>query len=539
MLRVDAEYEKKLIAPLFSTPRWFFPAIGSLLLILGFGIYMYIRQVVFGLGETGMSRPSYWGMYMVNFIFFIGISHAGTLISAILRVMGAEWRRPITRVAEAVTAFALIVGTLQIIIDMGRPDRLPFTLLYGRIQSPILWDVISVTMYFLGSVTYLYLPLIPDAAILRDNCPPHAPPLQKKLYTVLALGWRGTRSQWIRLEKAIAFMALFIIPIAVSVHTIISWILATTVQPGWHSSIFGPYFVIGAIFSGIGALFIAMTGIRKAYGLENIIGITQYRNLGMLFLTMSFFWMYFTYAEHVGIAAGQLTEEFPVLAAKLWGEFSSSFWLMVGSMFIATFVLIAPKLVPERPIRLPIFRPRTGLAFSGGLVTVAALMFGPAMAPNLVIWADLSDANIRFNTPETRTVGWILMIALAVLAGLGFSRWLKHRLVTSTVIASAFVLMGMWLERWNIIVPTMTHPRLIPYTTYQPTLTEIALTAASFSLFILLFLVFFRIFPAVSIWEVAEGKVIQEAHAQITIPAPEPTGYTRRIRRWGQKSQGD
>ena len=539
MLRVDAEYEKKLIAPLFRTPRWFYPATGSLLLVLGFGIYMYIRQVVFGLGETGMSRPSYWGIYMVNFIFFIGISHAGTLISAILRVMGAEWRRPITRVAEAVTAFALIVGTLQIIIDMGRPDRLPFTLFYGRVQSPILWDVISVTMYFLGSVTYLYLPLIPDAAILRDNCPPHAPALQKRLYTALALGWRGTRSQWIRLEKAIAFMAVFIIPVAVSVHTIISWILATTVQPGWHSSIFGPYFVIGAIFSGIGALFIAMTGIRKAYGLEKIIGHTQYRNLGTLFLTMNFVWVYFTYSENMGVAAAQMTEEFPVLAAKLWGEFSGSFWLMIGSMIIAMFVLLVPKLVPGHPARVPLFRPRTALAFSGGLVAVAALMFGPTAAPDLFIWADLADANVRFSTPETRTIGWILMIVLAVLAGLGVSRWLKNRLVTSTIIASVFVLVGMWLERWNIIVPTMTHPRLVPYTIYHPTLTEIALTAASFSLFILLFLFFFRIFPAVSIWEIAEGKVIKEAQAQITIPAPEPTGYTRRIRRWGQKPQGD
>ena len=176
MLKVDEVYKEKLIKPLFQTQRGFYPALLVLLLVFGFGVYMYVRQLVLGLGETGMSRPAYWGIYMVNFIFFIGISHAGTLISAILRVMGAEWRRPITRVAEAITAFALIVGTLQIIIDMGRPDRLIFTLFYGRFQSPILWDVVSVTMYFLGSVTYLYLPLIPDAAILRDNCPimPHA-----------------------------------------------------------------------------------------------------------------------------------------------------------------------------------------------------------------------------------------------------------------------------------------------------------------------------------------------------------------------------
>ncbi len=533
MLRVDPLDKEKLIDPLFKTPRGFYPTIAVLSLVFGYGVYMYIRQLVFGLGETGMTRPAYWGIYMVNFIFFIGISHAGTLISAILRVMGAEWRRPITRVAEAITAFALMVGTLQIIIDMGRPDRLGFTILHGRLQSPILWDVVSVTMYFLGSVTYLYLPLIPDAAILRDNCPENAPGWQKRLYTILALGWRGTKTQWIRLERAIAVMAVFIIPVAVSVHTIISWILATTVQPGWHSSIFGPYFVVGAIFSGIGALFIAMTVIRRIYRLENIIAEKQFRNLGLLFLTMNIVWFYFTYSEHLGVAAGQQVEEFPVLASKLWGEFAGGFWLMIISMVIAFWVLVVPGMISERRAAAPLFRPRTGMAFSGGLVAVAAMMFGPGLVPQLQIWDRLAEASLAFQDPVSRTVGWLLMILLAGMAGLGFGHWLKHRTVTATVIASFFVLIGMWLERWNIIIPTMTHPRLIPYATYQPTLTELALTAGSFALFGLLFALFFRIFPAVSIWEIAEGRVVQEAQSKIVIPPPEPSGDKDRRRRWG------
>lgn len=259
MLLVEPQDKEKLIDPLYKTRPGFWVLITVLLAAIGWGVVMYIRQVTLGMGVTGMQRPVFWGVYMVNFIFFIGISHAGTLISAILRVTGAEWRRPITRVAEAITAVALIVGTLQIVIDMGRPDRLLNVILYGQLQSPILWDVVSVTAYFLGSVTYLYLPLIPDAALLRDNLPTASPLWRRRLYTVLALGWRGNRVQWLRLEKAIAIMAVLIIPIAVSVHTIISWILATTVQPGWHSAIFGPYFVVGAIFSGIGALFVAMT----------------------------------------------------------------------------------------------------------------------------------------------------------------------------------------------------------------------------------------------------------------------------------------
>ncbi|MBI3761104.1 MAG: polysulfide reductase NrfD [Chloroflexi bacterium] len=538
MLKVDHRDKEKLIDPLFRTGPRFQLAALAFLAVIGWGVYMYLRQLILGLGETGMTRPTYWGVYMVNFIFFIGISHAGTLISAILRVTGAEWRRPITRVAEAVTAFALVVGTLQIIVDMGRPDRLIFVILHGRLQSPILWDVVSVTAYFLGSVTYLYLPLMPDAAILRDYCTDapagrlYAPAWQRTLYTVLALGWRGTRAQWERLEKAIAVMAVFIIPVAVSVHTIISWILATTVQPGWHSSIFGPYFVAGAIFSGIGALFIAMTAVRKVLGLEQYIAERQYRNLGLLFVTMNAIWAYFTYAEHLSIAAGQQTEEFPVLASKLWGEFAPGFWAMIGLMVVAFWVLVVPKLLPASAARVPVFRPRYALASASVAAVTGFVLVSSQPAPVSLVLAAAERAALT--EPAIRTLGWAFIALLMIGVGLGVSPWLKARPVTASVIAAACVVVGMWLERWNIIVPTMTHPRLIPYAVYQPTLTEVSLTAASLALFGLMFLVFFKLFPAVSIWEVAEGRVIEEAQSKIVIPAPEPSEM-KRLRRWGTR----
>lgn len=520
MLKIDPRDKAKLIDPLFAAPgRRFWLAALALSAVIAWGGVTYARQLILGLGETGMNRPVYWGVYMVNFIFFIGISHAGTLISAILRVTGAEWRRPITRVAEAITVFALVVGTLQIIIDMGRPDRLLFVILYGRLQSPILWDVVAVTTYFLGSVTYLYLPLIPDLAILRDNAPEGAPAWRRALYTLPALGWRGNREQWVRLEKAIAVMAVFIIPVAVSVHTVISWILATTVQPGWASTIFGPYFVVGAIFSGIGALFIAMTAVRKVLGLEAYIAERQYRNLGLLLITMTAFWAYFTYAEHLGIAAGQQVEEFPVLAAKLWGEFAPGFWLTVGLMAAAFWVLTVPRLLPAAAERVPVFRPRYALASAGAAAIILFLLISPQPTP---VTAAIAD-------PAGRTLAWALLILFAIGAGLGLGPWLKARPVTASVIAAVCVVIGMWLERWNIIVPTLAHARLIPYTIYQPTLTEWSLTAASLALFGLMFLVFFKLFPAVSIWEVTEGRVIEEAQSKIIIPAPEPseTGWLR------------
>jgi Ni/Fe-hydrogenase subunit HybB-like protein len=526
MLKVNHQDKARLIDPLFAAPGLgFWTAFLALSAVLVWGIIMYLRQLVFGLGETGMNRPTFWGIYMVNFIFFIGISHAGTLISAILRVTGAEWRRPITRVAEAITAFALVVGTLQIIIDMGRPDRLIFVLLHGRLQSPILWDVISVTIYFLGSVIYLYLPLIPDAALLRDHCPPTAPAWRCKLYTALALGWRGNRTQWMRLEKAISIMAVLIIPIAVSVHTIISWILATTVQPGWHSSIFGPYFVVGAIFSGIGALFLAMTAIRRVFGLEAYITRRQYRNLGLLFICMNIVWFYFTYAEHLGIAAGQQSEEFAVLASKLWGSFAPGFWSMVGLIGIALWVLVVPQALPAFPARQKAARPHLayrGLGFTGfALIIVYAFR-------NLPVLVDVRGQLLGSSA-------WVLVVLLVLIALTSLTLWLRDRPVHAAVVAGLCVLVGMWLERWNIIVPTMTHSRLIPYSVYYPTLTEVSLTIASIALFCLMFLIFFKLFPAVSIWEVAEGRVIEESHSRISIPDPEPSQESQK-RRWGFKS---
>jgi len=523
MLHIDSEYKKKLIDPLFTPlDRNFKLSAGVLLALLGWGAFMYFRQVFLGLGVTGMGRPVYWSMYIVNFVFFIGISHAGTLISAILRVTGAEWRRPITRVAEAITVFALIVGSMQILIDMGRIDRLPF--IFGRLQSPIMWDIISVTLYLLGSVTYLFLPLMPDLAIIRDNLPEGVPAWRRKFYTILSLGWSGTKEQWVRLEKAIAFMAVFIIPVAISVHSIISWILASTLQPGWHSTIFGPYFVIGAIFSGIGALFIAMTAVRKILGLEKYIAKVQYRNLGLIFITMNAIWFYFTFAENLGIATGQQTYEMPILATKLWGTFAPTFWLMIACMAVAFYILVVPPMLKQQTTeqRAFVFQPR----FASGSAIAVALFAALLIVPNFISVpvAALSAASIGY------TILWALLILNVFGFLLSVSQWLKSNPVTATVIASALVVVGMWLERWNIIIPTVTHPMLVPYSTYTPSLTEISIAIASLSGFLLMFMIFFKLFPAISIWELAEGSVIEEAQKQVVIPEPQPSDTRRH---WG------
>src|SRR5690242_15754171 len=256
--------ERDLLAALGPATRtqkvWFI----VLAAVCAWGLIAFIHQLRIGLAATAMGNYFSWGVYIINFVFFIGISHAGTLVSAILRVTGAEWRRPITRMAEGITVFALMIGAPMIIVDMGRPDRLLNVIIHGRLQSPILWDVCSVTTYLSGSLMYLYLPMIPDLAVLRDH-PGNFAPWRRWLYRKLSIGWTGTPDQWRRLERAISVMAVVIIPVAISVHTVVSWIFGMTLRAGWHSTIFGPYFVVGAIFSGIAALITAMAMFTKFF----------------------------------------------------------------------------------------------------------------------------------------------------------------------------------------------------------------------------------------------------------------------------------
>lgn len=335
-----ADLEESIFGPLRKA-GWNFYVVSALFLaVVAWGVYAYVQQLVVGLGITGMGRPLYWGIYMANFVFFVGISHAGTLISAILRVMKAEWRRPITRCAEVITVFALIFGALSIVIDMGRPDRLLFVLQHGRLQSPILWDVCCISVYLTGSLIYLYLPLIPDLALLRDR----EGVRPKWLYRLLAVGYTGTHKQKERIEFWISVMAILIIPIAVSVHTVVSYIFATTLQPGWHSTIFGPYFVVGAIFSGIAALLIAMAFIRKHFHLEGIIKDIHFNNLGLVLLAMTCLMIYFTFNIYLVEITGQEPAMMASVNEKIFGVYAIPFWSMiVGGFIFPAVVLSFPK----------------------------------------------------------------------------------------------------------------------------------------------------------------------------------------------------
>jgi len=253
----NSKINSDLLAPLHHPGMGWYStvAVSGLVVLAAAGALGY--QFSRGLGVWGINRPVFWALDITNFVFWIGISHAGTLISAILRVTGAEWRRPITRCAEAITVFALMIGALFPIIHLGRPWFFYWLVpypnergLWPNFRSPLAWDFFAINTYLLGSIIYLYLPLIPDLAELAQ----HATGWRGRLYRRLSIGWTGSDRQWRALERAMHRMAGMILAVAVSVHTVVAWDFSMALAPLWHSTIFGPYFVAGAIFSGIAFL---------------------------------------------------------------------------------------------------------------------------------------------------------------------------------------------------------------------------------------------------------------------------------------------
>ncbi len=425
----------RIVSPLRKTTWRFYAVIAPLAAVVALGAYAYYVQFTTGLGVTGMNNYVSWGLYISDFVFFIGVSHAGTLISAILRVSGAEWRKPITRMAESITVIAICVGALFPLIDLGGPARLLNLLEYGRIQSPILWDFLSIATYLTGSLLYLYLPLIPDLAAIREQ--KVGGPIRRRIYGFLSMKWRDRPSQRRRLKLGIAIMAVLIIPIAVSVHTVVSWIFGMTLPVGWHSTILGVYFVGGAILSGIATIIIAMAVFRKAYHLETWIKPLHFRNLGLLMFVMELVLIYFTLSEYLTAAYGSESADSDWLSSLAFGPYAYLFWGMVVSGFLA-----------------PVFI-------------------------------------------------------------LGVTR---VRNVAALVAAAILVDVGMWFERFLIVVPAMATPQMpVAWGTYTPTWVEWSITAGAIAGFALLYAVFSKVFPLVSIWEVSEPAPAKEA-------VPEPVG---------------
>jgi Ni/Fe-hydrogenase subunit HybB-like protein len=418
-----------LLRPLLETSWRFWLLVLFLGSIVATGLGTWFYQMYRGFGMTGINMPIYWAFYVTNFVFWIGISHAGTLISAILRLVNAGWRRPVTRCAEVITVFALMIGAMFPIIHLGRPWLFFWLIPYPsergiwpNFRSPLVWDFFAITTYLTGSVLFLLLPMIPDFALVRDK----TSGLRSGIYGALALGWQGTPKQWHRLESAMQIMAIAIIPVAVSVHTIVSFDFSMATVPMWHSAIFGPYFVAGAIFSGIAALILAMAALRKFLHLEAYLHPVHFQNLGKLLLMMSLLWAYFTFNERLTVWYGNATAERETLLVTQRGSFAPLFWTMVACNFVVPFVILSLR---------------------------------------------------------------------------------KLRTVSGCVIASSTVIVGMWLERFLIIVPSLGH-KYLPYTWghYRPRPVEIIITISTFAAMMLLYVLFSKLVPIISIWELKIGE---------------------------------
>ncbi|RTL55687.1 MAG: polysulfide reductase [Sphingobacteriales bacterium] len=414
--------------------------IGFLLIIVVWGAAIYIRQIYFGLGTTAMRNYVSWGLYISTFVFFIGISHSGTLVSAILRITNKEWRRPITRSAELLTWVSLLFGGIMPIIDMGRPDRIPNLVIFGRLQSPLLWDIICIGTYFVGSSLFLYLPMIPDIALCRDRLSGNATRLRKWIYRKLSLGWQDTPGNWKRLEKGMHVMTIIIIPIAVSVHTVVGYIFAMTLRPGWNSTVFGPYFVAGALYSGSAAVVLIMAAFRRMYHLEKYITKKQFNYMGQIVLALTLIYAYFNLNEYAVPAYKMASSEGFLLHDLFSGSYSSVFWILqLGTVLVPAIILAFPK----------------------------------------------------GRTPVMASIVCIIIV------------------------------IGAWVKRYIIVIPTLLHPYLpiqkvpIEWSQYFPNWVEWSITFGALAGIFLVITLFAKIFPIVSIWEVKEGREIEEKYEQV------------------------
>ncbi len=392
-----------------------------LMLLLVSVTYLFAK----GTGIWGINIPVGWGFAIINFVWWIGIGHAGTLISAILLLLRQEWRTSINRFAEAMTLFAVASAAIFPLIHMGRPWLFywlmpyPNTMaLWPQFRSPLVWDVFAVGTYATVSLLFWYVGLVPDLATLRDRVQNR---WTKIIYGVLAMGWRGSAIHWYRYETAYLLLAGLATPLVISVHTVVSFDFAMSIIPGWHATIFPPYFVAGAIYAGFAMVLTLAIPLRKVYGLEDFITMRHIKNMAKVMLATGLIVAYgYMMEAFTAWYSGNEYEQYMILN-RLRGPYAPFYW---------------------------------------------TLMVCNVLAPQL-IWFDKIQNNA---------------VALFIVA--------------------MFVNVGMWLERF-IIVVTSLHRDFLPssWGMYWPTMWDWMTFVGTIGLFLTLMFLFLRVLPAISIFE--------------------------------------
>ena len=391
-----------------------------LIAVILVGLVAFVIQLVKGHIVTGMRDNVVWGIYIINFIFFVCLSYSGAFISGILHFFKTPWKNSVSRIVEVITVLSLIIGPIFILLCIGRLDRLYFLFVYPRIQSPITWDIIAIMTDLLGCFIYLYLTFIPDFAMLRDNSE-NAPKWKQKLYKTLAIKYYDTETQRETLHKITRTMSAMIIALAIIAYSVLAWIFSLTVQPGWNSSIFAPYFIIAGLYSGVSVIIIAMYLIRKFYHLDHYIRKVHFMGAGIILLIISLLFGYFTFSEYFSRWFSHKIQDIKLLDTL----FSKYFWEFIFANYI------------------------------GVLVPVAILFFK------------------------------------------------KFRTIKSVTFSAVVAILGLYLNRYLIVVPTLETPYMPiqdtrpEYIHYTATWIEWALSFAGIAAFILFFILIMRLVPII------------------------------------------
>lgn len=428
---VDEIVERELLA----TPRFKYIAglmlTGSLLLFF-FGAWLI--QIREGIGMAGMNHPVGWTTYIVTFVFWVGIAHSGTLISAVLYLLRAQWRTSIYRAAEAMTVFAVMTAGIFPLVHLGRVWRMYYILpypnqreLWPNFSSPLLLDVIAVNTYLTVSGMFFFLGLIPDLATIRDR----STGLKRKIYGILSLGWVGTYEQWRHYRWAYTFFAALATPLVFSVHSVVSWDFALSIVPGWHATILAPYFVAGAIHSGLAMVLTLLIPMRMFMGFGKLIKLRDFEMVcKALILTGGI--VGYSYLTEIFVAwySGNIFEQDQFIY-RITGHYAVAFWTMFTCNVI-----------------VPLF----------------------------------------FLFKRLRTNLWVIFIL------------------------SILINVGMWFERYVIIVISLSH-EYIPYSwdTAEMFLTDSMIMVGSFGLFGTLFLIFTKVLPPIATTELKEA-ILMEKH---------------------------
>lgn len=384
-----------------------------LLCVMAHGLYRFWVQVNDGMVVTGLNSPVFWGIYIVTFVFWIGVAHAGALISAILRLTGAEWKSSITRIAEVITLFTLPMAASFPIIHIGRNGLffylIPYPnerLLWPNFRSPLMWDLFAISTYFIGSALFLYVTMVPDLGMAR----PHMKGWKKTVYTFLSLGWRGTHQEWLRIKEAATLFSVIILPVVISVHTIVSWDFAMQIVPAWHSEVFGPYFFIGALFSGVAAVFTVMTILKwRCKDFSKLITKVHYDMLGRVFLVLCLAWSYLYFNDFFpGYYANEKDKLEYLHYTAFEKPYGPLFWTMFTTNFVFPVFCLGFKKFRESP--LPMFL--ISLGVNVGMYIERVVLF----LPGLQVYNGL-NRNVAVYTPSFTEISVIAATFAFVIFG--------------------------------------------------------------------------------------------------------------------------